>query len=64
VRPVKPGDVLTATLKPGKSWEKESKRAGRLLFEEVITEYRDEHDELVCTARMVRVTTERPVDQD
>jgi hypothetical protein len=63
VRPVKPGDVLTVTQKPGKTWEKESKRAGKLLFEEFIQEYRDQTGILVCTARSVRVTTERPVDQ-
>ena len=28
--PLKAGDVLSATTKPGKSWEKESKRAGKL----------------------------------
>jgi hypothetical protein len=63
VRPIKPGDVLTVTQKPGKTWEKESKRAGKLLFEEAIMEYRDPAGELVCTSRSVRVTTERPVDQ-
>ena len=62
-RPVRPGDVLTATTKPGKSWEKESKRAGKLIFSERVTEYRDQKGELVCTARGVGVRTERPVDQ-
>jgi hypothetical protein len=63
VRPVRPGDVLHVTQKAGKSWEKQSKRAGKLLFEEFINEYRDEAGELVCTSRGVRVKTERPVDQ-
>ena len=62
-RPVRPGDVLTAVTKPGKSWEKESKRAGKLMFSERVTEYRDQNGELVCTARGVGVKTERPVDQ-
>ena len=62
-RPIRPGDVLYATQKEGKSWEKESKRAGKLMFSERITEYRDEAGELVCTARGVGVKTERPVDQ-
>ncbi len=62
-RPVRPGDVLYATVKDGDSWVKESKRAGKLTFSERITEYRDENGELVCTARGVGVTTERPVDQ-
>jgi hypothetical protein len=57
------GDVLTATVRPGKSWEKEGKRSGKLRFSETITEYRDQHGELVVTATGVGVTTERPVDQ-
>lgn len=63
VRPVRPGDVLTVTRRDGKTWEKESKRAGKLLFSERITEYRDQNGELVCTARSVGVKTERPVEQ-
>lgn len=59
----KPGDVLTATVKPGKKWEKQGKRSGKLLFSETITEYRDQSGELVVTARSVGVQTERPVDQ-
>lgn len=61
-RHLKPGDVLTATTRPGKAWEKESKRAGKLLFSESVTEYRDQNGELVITARGVGVRTERPVD--
>ena len=57
----RPGDVLTPTSHPGRTWEKESKRAGKLLFRERVTEYRDQHGELVVTARSVGVTTERPV---
>jgi MaoC dehydratase-like protein len=59
----KPGDVLTATSKPGKTWIKEGKRSGKLTFSESITEYRDQNGELVVTARGVGVSTERPVDQ-
>lgn len=59
----KPGDVLTATMKPGKTWEKQGRRSGKLIFTESITEYRDQHGELVVTSRGVGVTTERPVDQ-
>jgi len=62
-RHLKPGDVLTATTKPGNSWERESKRAGKLVFSESVTEYRDQHGELVITARGVGVRTERPVEQ-
>ena len=62
-RPLRAGDVLTATVKPGKTWEKEGRRSGKLVFSESITEYRDQNGELVITARGVGVRTERPVDQ-
>lgn len=62
-RPIRPGDVLSVTTHAGKTWEKESRRAGKLTFAERITEYRDQDGDLVCTARSVTVTTERPVDQ-
>jgi len=61
-RHVRPGDVLTATVKPGTTWEKEGKRSGKLVFSESITEYRDQHGELVITARGVGVRTERVVE--
>jgi len=60
---VLPGDVLTPTNKPGKTWEKEGRRSGKLVFSESVTEYRDQNGELVITARSVGVRTERPVDQ-
>jgi len=60
-RHIRPGDVLTPEAHPGRTWERDSKRAGKLLFRERITEYRDQHGELVITARSVGVTTERPV---
>ncbi|MCY4041619.1 MAG: MaoC family dehydratase N-terminal domain-containing protein [Gammaproteobacteria bacterium] len=61
-RHISPGDVLTAEVKPGKTWEKEGKRSGKLIFNETITEYRDQNGDLVITARGVGVRTERPVD--
>ena len=61
-RPMRPGDVLSATVKPGETWEKQSKRAGTLTFSESITEYRDQTGELVVTARSVGVTTEKAVE--
>ncbi len=61
-RHIKPGDVLTAKNLAGKTWEKEGRRGGKLLFSENITEYRDQHGELVITARGVGVRTERPAD--
>ncbi len=59
-RQLKAGDVLTATSKPGKTWEKEGRRGGKLTFSESVTEYRDENGELVVTATSVGVRTERP----
>jgi hypothetical protein len=50
-------------IKPGKTWEKESKRAGKLTFRERIAEYRDQNGELVITARGVSVIPERAVDR-
>lgn len=62
-RPLRPGDVLTAEVRDGDRWEKESKRAGTLRFEEIVTEYRDQTGELVITARGVRVITSKTVEQ-
>ena len=47
---------------PGKTWEREGRRSGKLVFSESVTEYRDQKGELVITARSVGVRTERPVD--
>ena len=62
-RALRPGDVLSMTTKPGKTWEKQGKRAGKLVFSESITEYRDAAGELVITARGVGVRTERVIEQ-
>lgn len=59
----RPGDILTATSRPGQTWERQGRRSGKLIFTETITEYRDQHGELVVTARGVGVRTERPVEQ-
>jgi len=61
-RPVRVGDVLTTTSRTGEQWEKQG-RSGKLIFSESITEYHDEHGELVVTARTVGVRTERPVER-
>lgn len=61
-RHLRPGDVLTATVRPGETWEKQSKRAGKLVFSESITEYRDSDGELVVTARGVGVRTEKVIE--
>ncbi len=62
-RPIRPGDILTTTVKPGKTWEKEGRRSGKLVFNETIIEFRDQKSELVVTSRGVGVRTERAVDQ-
>jgi len=62
-RPLRVGEVLRAETRQGATWEKQGRRAGRLLFSELITEYRDEHGELVVTARSVGVRTERVVQE-
>ena len=62
-RPIRPGEVLTAEIKPGTTWERQSKRAGKLLFSDRFTEFRDSNGELVLRQRSVSVKTERPVDQ-
>ncbi|MEX2032568.1 MAG: MaoC family dehydratase N-terminal domain-containing protein [Dehalococcoidia bacterium] len=62
-RPLVPGMVLHSVTKPGKTWEAEGRRAGKLNFSESITEYYDEDNNLVVTARSVGVRTERPATQ-
>ena len=62
-QPLKPGDQLTVTQREGETWERESKRAGKLTFLERIQEYRNQDGELVITSRAVSVRTERPVEQ-
>ena len=51
------------TSSPGKTWEKQSKRAGLLKFTETVFEFRDQDGELVLTMRSVGVKTEKPVEQ-
>jgi acyl dehydratase len=62
LRHVRPGDVLTAKSRPGRTWEKESRRAGKLKFRETITEYYDQNGELVIIARGVGMSTERVIE--
>ena len=58
-RPLRAGDVLHATTRPGERWEKQGRRGGTLVFSEIITEYHDANGELVVTARTVGVKTEK-----
>lgn len=60
-RPLRPGDVLHATVREGEKWERDSQRAGKLFFSDAITEYRDQNGELVVTARAVGVRTEKVI---
>jgi acyl dehydratase len=62
-RPLRAGDVLSAVHKPGKTWEKEGRRGGKLHFSETVTEFYDQSGELVVTARGVGVRTERVIEQ-
>jgi len=61
--PIRVGDVLTVTNRPGERWEKEGRRGGKLLFSESITEYRNQDGVLCVTARSVGVQTEKDVEQ-
>jgi hypothetical protein len=63
-RHLRPGDVLHAKNLAGNSWEREGRRGGKLIFSETVTEYRDQNDELVITARTVGVRTERVVEKE
>jgi len=57
-RALRIGDVLSSTTRTGEGWEKEG-RSGKLVFSEIVTEYRDAAGELVITARSVGVLTQR-----
>lgn len=60
-RPIRAGEVLTLTVRPGRAWEKQGRRGGLLHFRETIIEYRGEDGELAVTARGVGVRTEQTV---
>ncbi len=53
------GEVLTATVRPGRRWEKTGRRGGRLVFTETITDFTDDTGTPVATASFVSVGTER-----
>lgn len=56
-RTVRVGDVLRAEKREGETWEKRG-RSGRLTFTEQLTDFYDEANELVVTARSVSVQRE------
>jgi hypothetical protein len=53
------GEVLTATVRPGRRWEKSGQRGGRLVFSETITDFTDASGALAVTATFTSVGTER-----
>jgi len=57
------GDVLTATVRPGRRWEKEGRRGGRLVFTETVTDFADQNGEPVASASFVSVATARKPEQ-
>ena len=61
-KPLRSGEVLTASTRAGEPWEKQGRRGGKLLFSETITEYRDAVGDLVIRARSVGVRTEKVVE--
>jgi hypothetical protein len=61
-RELRPGMRLVVSTRPGRSWEKEGRRGGRLRFSEVVSEYRDEAGELVLTATSVGIVTAQAVE--
>jgi N-terminal half of MaoC dehydratase len=63
-RPLRPGDVLTERTRKGRTWESEGRRAGKLAFHELISDFYSQDGELVLVARTVVARTERPVSQD
>jgi hypothetical protein len=63
-RPLVVGDVLTATVEPGETWEKVGRRGGKLTFGEQFTYYRDQSGEPVVTAKVIWVATEHRPEQE
>ncbi len=63
-QPMTAGQTLSIETTAGKSWEKQSRRAGTLRFSERIHTYRDSDGEKVLTIREVGVRTEQAVQSD
>jgi peroxisomal enoyl-CoA hydratase 2 len=58
------GETLTFVERRGRTWKRVGRRAGRLAFTEMVTEFRDGDGETVVVARHVGVETECPARQD
>lgn len=61
IRPIRAGDVLSVESKVGARWEKESRRGGNLIFEETVTEFRDQHGDLVCISRRIVMEVQKKI---
>jgi hypothetical protein len=61
--PVCVGDQLTVTEYENATWRKHSRRAGDLLFREILSDYHDAEGNLVLRSRMVLVDTEFAVSE-
>lgn len=57
------GDVLTATSRIDRIYDKESRRAGTLTFVEMVTEYRDAAGRLVAEAKLVGMESSKAPEQ-
>lgn len=57
-RPVRVGDRLVVTQRPGDSWQKVGRRAGRMTFHETFFEYHDPSGDLVASTRWVETAVE------
>lgn len=58
-RPIRIGDRLTVGSRPGRTWHKTGRRAGRMTFHESLFDYHDPAGEIVASARWVETAVER-----
>lgn len=58
-RPVRAGDVLHATVEPGRTWERVNRSGARLTFTETVTRFHDGTGALAVTSRSVSVVVEK-----
>jgi peroxisomal enoyl-CoA hydratase 2 len=56
-RPVVVGDLLTVSTRPGRAWEKTSRRGHRLSFRERVDEFVDVDGDIVVISTVVEVST-------
>ena len=63
LRPIRPGDVLTARGRTKEVFEKEGKRGGNMLFVVGETEFRNQHGEVVAYSRGTVIETAAPLQE-